>query len=127
MVPLAPRKKMMGRYQNSKRLLPLTPQEQQSSSRIGKPVQELTRSSSNNNNNSGMPNTGWRRYGIERRRQLLEQDELQGGNIFHLNYQCRIQGYFALSEKVRSLTERALVLLNDGRLTRYLDLPPTTY
>jgi hypothetical protein len=46
------------------------------------------------------PNNGWRRYGIERRKQLIEQDIAEGGNRFVLNFQCRIQGYFALSEKV---------------------------
>ena len=55
--------------------------------------------------NAGNPdalNSDWRRYGISRRRQLLEQDEADGGNVFELNYQCRIQGYFALAEKVDS-------------------------
>jgi hypothetical protein len=46
-------------------------------------------------------NMQWRRYGIERRKQLLEEDESAGGHQFDLNYECRVQGYFALSEKVR--------------------------
>ena len=45
-------------------------------------------------------NNGWRRYGLERRKQLIEQDKAEGGNSFNLNFQCRIHGYFALAEKV---------------------------
>lgn len=54
----------------------------------------------NNSQSSAMSSAGWRRYGIERRRLLIDQDIREGGNNFDLNYQCRIQGYFALSEKV---------------------------
>ena len=49
---------------------------------------------------SAGPGAGWRRYGMERRKQLIDQDIREGGNSFDLNYQCRIQGYFSLSEKV---------------------------
>lgn len=49
---------------------------------------------------SSVSNHQWRRYGKERRRLLLEEDKAAGGHQFDLNYECRIQGYFALSEKV---------------------------
>lgn len=112
MIPLAPRsKQMMGSNTNNNSLLPSPKQHKQqaqssASARILKIAKAKAHNSVNNNkhnminSNKGMSTVGWRRYGIDRRRQLLEQDELEGGNKFHLNYQCRIQGYFALSEKI---------------------------
>ena len=49
---------------------------------------------------NNVSNNEWRRYGIERRRQLLEEDKASGGTDIELNNDCKIQGYFGLAEKV---------------------------
>lgn len=46
-------------------------------------------------------NEEWRRYGEARRKELVEQDEVEGGTSFHLNKKCRIERYFGLAERVR--------------------------
>jgi hypothetical protein len=86
MIPLVPRKPLAGRQKNKSGVLPSSTSHR--SSDCGKPEGS---------------NTEWRSYGITRRRQLLEQDAADGGNRFDLNYQCRIQGYFALAEKVKPM------------------------
>lgn len=58
-------------------------------------------------------NNKWRRYGIERRRELIEQDTAEGGNRFDLNFECRIQGYFALSEKIITRFDESFANGND--------------
>ena len=135
MVPLAPRKQVLSMRRHRSNQPNNTPPQPQprmnhaSSSRsvtAGKavhvPIQPLTRKHQNknkskntaakDNNNSVMSSAGWRRYGIERRRQLIDQDIREGGNMFDLNYQCRIQGYFALSEKVRDASWLYCVIVN---------------
>ena len=120
MMPLAPRKQTMGHSDrsnsNNKRLIPTAHSMSSSSSseseldqtshrRNGTSSTRDMENSTNNsksNNYNNKNNSGWRSYGIERRKQLLLQDEEEGGNRFVLNYKCRIQGYFALSEKVSS-------------------------
>lgn len=86
MIPLAPRKDMKSRYHHSKFLSPSSPA-------VIDPVNVVKKDETVSNN-------GWRRYGIARRKHLIAHDTAEGGNHFDLNFQCRIQGYFALSEKV---------------------------
>jgi hypothetical protein len=45
-------------------------------------------------------NDEWRRFGQARRKELVDQDVLEGGTSFHLNEACRIQRYFQLSDRV---------------------------
>jgi hypothetical protein len=45
-------------------------------------------------------NEEWRRYGQARRKELVEQDEMEGGQSFDLNNQCPVERYFRLAEKV---------------------------
>jgi len=107
---LVTRKHLVGRLRkapNAKAQQHLKNSTSSSSSQSGGKSNSNSFSSNNNNNvnkksisKQGMSSADWRRYGIEYRRQLLEQDEQEGGSKFDLNYQCRIQGYFALSEKV---------------------------
>ena len=42
----------------------------------------------------------WRRHGMEHRKRLLRQDELQGGTSFLLNSMVPIQNYFDIGERV---------------------------
>lgn len=48
-------------------------------------------------------NEVWRRYGEDRRRELVETDEMEGRMTFHLNRKCPINKYFHLAERVRAL------------------------
>jgi hypothetical protein len=86
MIPLVPRKPLAGRPKNRSTVLP--------SPASHRPSDDAKPEASNSE---------WRSYGIARRRLLLEQDAADGGNRFDLNFHCRIQGYFALAEKVNSL------------------------
>lgn len=43
----------------------------------------------------------WRKHGEVRRRQLLEQDEMEGGTSFEITRKCRIQRYFQIGDRVR--------------------------
>ena len=47
-----------------------------------------------------IPSTQWRRYGIERRKELVYKDEQKGGTSFVVNPECPIQRYFSLSQRV---------------------------
>jgi hypothetical protein len=42
----------------------------------------------------------WRRYGEAKRRDLVANDEAEGGTSFHLHKKCRILRYFQLAERV---------------------------
>ena len=43
----------------------------------------------------------WRRYGIFRREELLEEDEREGGTKFDVNKKCNVLRYFKVSLRVR--------------------------
>jgi hypothetical protein len=43
----------------------------------------------------------WRRYGISRRKELLEKDEREGGTKFNVNRKCSVLRYFKVSRRVR--------------------------
>ena len=55
-------------------------------------------------------NDQWRRYGEQRRRQLIEKDEKAGGMKFHINPECTLQRYLDLSERVSLSLRRGLSL-----------------
>jgi hypothetical protein len=42
----------------------------------------------------------WRRYGVARRKQLVEKDEKDGGTSFDLHKKCPIQRYFQIADRV---------------------------
>jgi hypothetical protein len=42
----------------------------------------------------------WRRYGVSRRKQLVEKDEKDGGTSFDLHKKCPIQRYFQIADRV---------------------------
>ncbi|CAB9517055.1 expressed unknown protein [Seminavis robusta] len=91
MIPLVPRKPVGRR--NSKGVLPTS---------TAQPSAEVVSRRRGKGKGRKADKETWRRYGINRRRQLLEQDAADGGNCFELNYNCRVQGYFALAEKIIS-------------------------
>ena len=48
-------------------------------------------------NASGNPDARWRAHGLERRRNLLEDDIKNGGRDFSLSYDCSVQRYFSVA------------------------------
>ena len=44
--------------------------------------------------------TRWRRYGQSYRRELLQQDKLNGGTVFTVNPNCGIDKYHIISQRV---------------------------
>jgi hypothetical protein len=42
----------------------------------------------------------WRRYGLARRRELLENDRRHGGTNFNLNQSCSVHRYFQVAGRV---------------------------
>lgn len=42
----------------------------------------------------------WRRYGETRRKQIVEEDEVDGGYSFHLSRKVPVRKYFKLIERV---------------------------
>lgn len=94
MIPLIPRKHRMERYNT----LPFAEKKSTMDVTATESAKALLQRLAGESEVSAVQ---WRRYGKERRRQLLQEDEVGGGNNFDLNYGCRIQGYFGLSEKVR--------------------------
>ena len=43
----------------------------------------------------------WRRYGIARRKKLLEDDILRGGTKFDVKRRCNVRRYFQVAHRVR--------------------------
>ena len=42
----------------------------------------------------------WRKYGAQRRKELVAKDETQGGTRFEMSKKCQIELYFRVAEKV---------------------------
>ena len=47
-----------------------------------------------------MMEEAWRKDGRERRRMLLEEDEMNGGSDFHINHDCSLRNYGAIADRV---------------------------
>lgn len=43
----------------------------------------------------------WRRHGETRRKELLEQDKLEGGTSFEISKKCNVKHYFEIGDRVR--------------------------
>lgn len=50
-----------------------------------------------------MMQEAWRKDGRERRRILLEEDELTGGSDFHINHECPLRNYCAIADRVSQI------------------------
>ena len=46
------------------------------------------------------PSDTWRRIGLARRRFLLEDDKRKGGTTFDLNFNCKVDRYFEVANRV---------------------------
>ena len=44
----------------------------------------------------------WRRFGLRRRKSLLEEDEESGGSTFTIHRQTNIKRYFEVADRVRT-------------------------
>jgi hypothetical protein len=47
-------------------------------------------------------NEEWRRFGMARRQEIVEQDALVGGNHFEVNLSHPVERYFELADRVRT-------------------------
>jgi hypothetical protein len=59
------------------------------------------------NNDHGSGNEDWRKYGELRRKQIVEDDEVEGYS-FHLSRRVSIKKYFKLIERVRGCCDGVL-------------------
>lgn len=62
-----------------------------------------------------MMQEAWRKDGRERRRILLEEDELTGGSDFHINHECPLRNYCAIADRVREQFQQAYKQKNKTR------------
>jgi hypothetical protein len=70
-------------------------------------MKKAPHTSSMMNSSGGMAkNEAWRQYGLTRRREIVEQDELEGGKQFEMNPNYGVENYFMLAERVGGLEKK---------------------